>query len=253
MTLDSYHNYVITTNHDKAVKVEQGERRFFIVHSAFPPADYDWHALVDAVSDPDTIEAYIQYLLSIDTKGFIKGRAPITEAKKAAMAKQRPVGAAFLQALCEDPRMLCTGDYDGSCDKYMIKSRADRPESEREAFASCLGDEARFKKDLISVRGQANSAIGTVWSGKWQAPFNMHAHYLTLSAAKNVFASSLLRIESMFVNSVCICSSSFTMSRIPGHSLQFRCRCAGGSGYVSNPEMGKLTENQRPRLEQRNI
>lgn len=165
VTLDSYHNYVITTNHDKAVKVEHGERRFFIVHSATPPPDYDWTSLWDAVADPDTIECYIQYLMAIDTRGFIKGRAPVTEAKKEAMAKQRPVVAAFLQALVEDPRMFCTSDYDGATDKYLIKSRTDRGDAEQEAYASCLNDAARFKKDLATSRGRAPTALGTAWTG----------------------------------------------------------------------------------------
>lgn len=194
VSLDSYHNYVITTNHEKAVKVERGERRFFIVHSAFPPAGYDWQALADAVSDPDTVEAYIQHLLSIDTKGFIKGKAPVTEAKRMAMAKQRPVVAQFLQALCEDPKLLCTGDYDGSCDKYLIKSRTDRPDAEREGYASCLTDEARFKKDLISARGQANSALGTMWTGV--LAFVLWLEFVR-GAGKNVFASKRLNMASI--------------------------------------------------------
>lgn len=144
----------------------QGERRFFIVNSAYPPAGYNWRALADAVSDEDTVEAYIQYLLSIDTSGFVFGRAPITDAKKQAIAKQRPVVGMFLQALAEDPKLMATGDYDGPEEKYLIKSRASRPQPEQEAYASCLSDEARWEKDLKTIRGQANSAVGTVWTGK---------------------------------------------------------------------------------------
>lgn len=166
VTLNSYHNYVITTNHDKTVRVENGERRFFIVEAVTPPPNYDWSGLWDAVADPDTVECYIQHLLSIDCSRFQKGQAPITQAKREALAKQRPVAAAFCQALSEDPRMFCTGDYDGSTDKYVIKSRHDRSEAEREAYASCLNDQARFNKDLSSVAGQARTALGTAWTGK---------------------------------------------------------------------------------------
>lgn len=166
VTLNSYHNYVMTTNEYKTVRVDHGERRFFIVHSQPPPTGYDWRSLWDAVEDPDTIECYIQHLLSIDCRVFIKGQAPITAAKRETMAKQRPVVAAFCQAICEDPRIFCTSDYDGVTDKYIIKSRSERSDAEKEAYASCLNDQMRFCKDLAVVRGAHNTPLGTCWTGE---------------------------------------------------------------------------------------
>ncbi len=107
-SLPSYHNVVLATNRDNAIKLEsKDERRVFYVTCGPAPKNLD--ILHKLATDNEVADIYYSYLCDedrIDVSSFRFGQAKNTYAKNQATADQRPPAAAFLQKLVEEPDYL---------------------------------------------------------------------------------------------------------------------------------------------------
>lgn len=90
-------NYVITTNNSTPVKVEKGDRRYFVVECAEPPDKEYFDRLASAIQDPKVALRYTQFLHSQNLSNFHPQRdRPITEIYKDMADRSKPIPVVFV-------------------------------------------------------------------------------------------------------------------------------------------------------------
>jgi hypothetical protein len=105
VTLDDYRNFVMTTNQEVPVLLEDQERRFVLVKASDArKGDFAfWNKLHAELAKPEVREAYMHHLLSLDLSGFCPFRdRHITEYYKETAQVFVPYHARFLQRLVEE-------------------------------------------------------------------------------------------------------------------------------------------------------
>ena len=106
LSLISYENplnMVLTANNDDPVKIEPGDRRFFVIESETKkPVDYfrGPAGLLKFLLETDAFIHWYAYLMQLDMGDFYMIEPPMTAGKQKSMARSSPVEIKFLQALC---------------------------------------------------------------------------------------------------------------------------------------------------------
>jgi Family of unknown function (DUF5906) len=106
LSLISYENslnMVLTVNKDDPVKIEAGDRRFFMIESETKkPLDYfrGPDGLLKFLLESDAFIHWYAYLMQLDMEDFYLIEPPMTAGKQKSMARSLPVEIKFLQALC---------------------------------------------------------------------------------------------------------------------------------------------------------
>ena len=105
ITLDDYRNYVMTTNQEVPVVLEDQERRFVLVKASdAKKGDFAfWNRAYDAIANPDVQAAYMEHLLSLDLTDFCPFRDRLLTAYYQETAQSFiPYHARFFQRTIEE-------------------------------------------------------------------------------------------------------------------------------------------------------
>ena len=85
-TIENRANFIMLSNHDDALKLEDDDRRFFVINSKKPPSDKAYFKALWEWIDKN-VDIVLWWLLQRDLRGFNPhGHAPMTEGKKTMIA-----------------------------------------------------------------------------------------------------------------------------------------------------------------------
>lgn len=107
ITLDNYFNIVMTTNNDIPVHIEQTDRRFVLIKGSNEQRGKleFWNSIHDKLGKPETLQAYMYYLLNLDLSNFNPRDRPITEYYEEVKQAFIPYHARYFQRLVEDTKL----------------------------------------------------------------------------------------------------------------------------------------------------
>lgn len=192
-SIDNYLNLLCFTNHKDAVKIERGDRRWFIVFSPAKPRDRDYYASLFRQISGDGAAHVLHWLMARELGNFdAKGHAPATSAKEQMRELTVSEAEAMLIELYRDEAppfefdLLSLEDLVDALPQRVQRSTKNLGALCRKFLEDVVG--AVQHKRNTNTRGTAGAvAKQRLWSirnhGKWDAEgptarANAHAHYL---------------------------------------------------------------------------
>ena len=162
----SFFDMIMTTNSTCPVRVEPGDRRFFVLHvSSQYKNNHDYfQTLLDIINAADTPVLYYRHLLQIADSNFNPRAMPVTTAKQEMQSKARSKVAAFLQHICMQPSMLdlTVGSSDIVVSKKAIhQAYISYMRTYQTGYPKVLTDQGCFAKELRQELGAAFVARST--------------------------------------------------------------------------------------------
>jgi hypothetical protein len=146
-------NYILFSNREDAIPLDEADRRYFIYWSRAEPRDEDYYKAYFGWLDANE-DAVYGWLMQRDLKGFnAKGQAPRTEAKKQMAESTRSPLEQFIASAIEESRRPFQGDLVAVADilDYLPRHIV-RPTNEK--VATCLKKLGARKLPKQALRGE---------------------------------------------------------------------------------------------------
>jgi hypothetical protein len=105
-------NYIFVTNHQDSIKLEEGDRRYFVLETSDQRVgDHEYYSgLFESFQHPEFYSTLLSYFLRMDTTTLNVHMPLETEAKKEMMETSQSYAEAFIRS---DAFLNLFGDWEG--------------------------------------------------------------------------------------------------------------------------------------------